>query len=128
MARVLLVEDDNTLREVMGFALEDQGFTCEHAPNGRVGLEKLCEATVRHEPYDCILLDIVMPEVDGWQFLEAVKSNPLWRDLRVVVMSGFATNPRDVARASALDCMHLPKSARFMDLLGPFVQRIVAAS
>jgi CheY-like chemotaxis protein len=126
MAKILLVDDDTTLRQVMGWALEDQGFECEHAPNGRIGLEKLCEATVAREPYDCILLDIVMPEVDGWQFLEALKSNPLWRHTKVVVLSGHAGTPRDMARALAMDCVHFEKRGQFVDLLGQVVGRLVA--
>ncbi len=125
MAKVLLVDDDTTLRHVMGWALEDQGFECVHADNGRVGLEKLCEATVTQDPFDCIVLDIVMPEVDGWQFLEAVKSNPLWRKTKVVVLSGHTGSPRDMARALAMDCVHFEKRGQFMELLGQVVERLV---
>lgn len=127
MARILLVDDDNTLRQVVGLTLEDQGFACEHAENGRAGLEKLCEATACGEPFDCILLDIVMPEVDGWKFLQAVKSNPLWSATKVVVLSGRASTPRDVARASAMDAVHFEKTGRFIDLLGQVVERLVTA-
>lgn len=125
MAKVLLVDDDTTLRHVMGWALEDQGFECVHADNGRTALEKLCEATVNHDPFDCIVLDIVMPEVDGWQVLEALKSNPLWRQTKVVVLSGHTVSPRDTARALAMDCVHFEKRGQFMELLGQVVERLV---
>lgn len=112
----------------MDCTLSDQGFSCEQAENGRVGLEKLCAATVAHDPYDCILLDIVMPEVDGWQFLQAVKNNPLWARTKIVVLTGYAISPRDVARASAMDCVHFEKSGRFLDMLGQVVERLVTAA
>ena len=127
MAKILLVEDDNAMREVMNCTLTGQGFECEQAENGRVGLEKLCAATVSHDPYDCILLDIAMPEVDGWQFLQAVKNNPLWKRTKVVVLTGYAISPRDVARASALDCVHFEKNGRFLEMIGQVVERVVAA-
>lgn len=125
MARVLLVDDDETQRQVMGWALEEQGFICEHADNGRKGLEKLCEATVAQDPYDCILLDIVMPEVDGWTFLEAVKSNPLWSKTKIVILTGRPSTPRDMARALAMDCVHFEKRGQFVDLLPEMVERLV---
>lgn len=126
MPRVLLVEDDSALRQVMLQGLKDHGFTCVGAENGRVGLEKMCEATVRKQPYDCILLDILMPEVDGWQFLQALKANPLWSKTRVVVLSGKAMSPKEVARATALDCVHVEKKGQYLENVRQMVTRMVA--
>lgn len=126
MPRVLLVEDDQLLRQVVGLSLKDEGFCCVEAENGRVALEKMCEATAQKRPFDLVLLDIIMPEVDGWQFLQAVKSNPLWAQTKVVIMSGMATSPRDVARASALDCVHVEKKGRFVENLSQMLTRMVA--
>jgi len=126
MPRVLLVEDDLQLRQVMRGTLSNEGFTCDEAENGRVGLEKMCEATVRHDPFDLVLLDIVMPEVDGWQFLQAVKANPLWSRTKVVIMSGRAISPRDIARATAMDCVHVEKRVGFIDNVVRMLTRMVA--
>lgn len=126
MPRVLLVEDDSALRQVMMHELKDYGFTCEEAENGRVGLEKMCEATFRKLPYDCVLLDILMPEVDGWQFLQAVKANPLWNRTRVVVLSGKAMSPKDVARATQMDCLHVEKKGQYLDSVRQMLVRMVA--
>jgi len=117
MPKVLLVEDDQQLRQAVRLTLREEGFCCYEAENGRVGLEKMCEATVNHHPFDLVLLDIVMPEVDGWQFLQAVKANPLWAKTKVVIMSGLAVSARDVARATALDCVHVEKRVGFIDTL-----------
>lgn len=126
MPRVLLVEDDPQIRQVLGTTLRDNGFRCVEAENGRVGLEKMCQATVEDDPYDCVLLDIVMPEVDGWQFLQAVKANPLWSPTKVVVLSGRAASAKDVARAAMLDCIHVQKRSGFMELVSQMVTRMVA--
>lgn len=126
MPRVLLVEDDCQQRKVMAQELKDYGFTCEEAENGRVGLEKMCEATFRRMPYDCVLLDILMPEVDGWQFLQAVKSNPLWNRTRVVVLSGKAMSAKDVARATSMDCLHVEKRGQYLDSVRQMLTRMIA--
>ena len=125
MPRVLLVEDDQQLRQTVRLTLKSQGFRCDEAENGRVGLEKMCESTVAHDPFDLILLDIIMPEVDGWQFLQALKANPLWAMTRVVVMSGIAVSPRDIARASAMDCVHVEKKGGFVETLTQMLVRMV---
>lgn len=128
MPRVLLVEDDQSLRREMVSTLIAGGFMCEEAENGRVGLEKMCEATFRRTPFDCVLLDIIMPEVDGWEFLEAVHANPLWSRTRIVILSGRAISARDVARATSMDCVHVEKKGRFLDTIGQMVTRMVAAT
>lgn len=126
MPRVLVVEDDQQLRQVVRGTLRDEGFSCDEAENGRVGLEKMCEATVNRTPFDLVLLDIVMPEVDGWQFLKAVKSNPLWSQTKVVVMSGRAISSRDVAQALAMDCLHVEKRVGFLETLVQMLTRMMA--
>jgi CheY-like chemotaxis protein len=126
MPKVLLVEDDVQLRQVMRGTLRNEGFTCDEAENGRVGLEKMCEATFRREPFDLVLLDIIMPEVDGWQFLQALKANPLWSRTKVVIMSGRAISARDVARATAMDCVHVEKRVGFIDTLVQMLSRMMA--
>ena len=128
MPRVLLVEDDQQLRREMVGTLKASGFACEEAENGRVGLEKMCEATFKRTPYDCVLLDIIMPEVDGWEFLEAIHANPLWAKTRVVILSGRAISTRDIARATQMDCVHVEKKGHFLDAIGPMVTRMVAAT
>ncbi|MHB8993742.1 MAG: response regulator [Armatimonadota bacterium] len=126
MPRVLVIDDDPQMRQVVVLTLRERGFCCDEAENGRVGLEKLCEATFRKKPYDCVLVDIVMPEVDGWQFLQAVKSNPLWARMRIVVLSGRAISSKDIARATSLDCLHVEKKGRFLESIGQMLVRMVA--
>lgn len=126
MPRVLIVEDDHQLRQTVRMTLRGQGFRCDEAENGRVGLEKMCEATADREPFDLVLLDIIMPEIDGWQFLQAVKCNPLWKQTKVIIMSGRAISVADVARATAMDCVHVEKKSGFVENLAQMLTRMIA--
>jgi adenylate cyclase len=79
----LLVVDDNRVnRLLLGRALEQLGHTVHFAENGREALEAL-----RHRQVDLILLDIEMPEMDGYQTLAALAADPHLRDIPVVMMS-----------------------------------------
>ena len=79
----LLVVDDNRVnRLLLGRALEQLGHSVTFAENGRQALEAL-----RQRPVDLILLDIEMPEMDGYQVLDALRSDPHLRDIPVVMMS-----------------------------------------
>jgi class 3 adenylate cyclase len=79
----LLVVDDNRVnRLLIGRALEQLGHTVAFAENGREALEAL-----RQRPVDLVLLDIEMPEMDGYQVLEALAGDARLRDIPVVMMS-----------------------------------------
>jgi adenylate cyclase len=79
----LLVVDDNRVnRLLLGRALEQLGHAVTFAENGREAL-----AVLRQRPVDLLLLDIEMPELDGYQVLEALAADPRLRDLPVVMMS-----------------------------------------
>lgn len=81
--RVLVVDDERLNRMVLRRALEADGRTVSEAPNGRVALEILAA-----EPIDVVLLDLVMPELDGYQTLAAIKANPALDHVPVIVISG----------------------------------------
>src|SRR5262245_56469925 len=79
----LLVVDDNRVnRLLIGRALEQLGHRVAFAENGREALEVL-----RQRPVDLVLLDIEMPEMNGYQVLEALAADPHLRDVPVVMMS-----------------------------------------
>jgi adenylate cyclase len=79
----LLVVDDNKVnRLLLGRGLEQQGHSVDFAENGRQALEKLCS-----QSFDLILLDIQMPELDGYQVLEKLSSDLRLRDIPVIVTS-----------------------------------------
>ena len=79
---VQIVEDDPASREMMERLLEKEGFQTRSAENGRVALEQI---TVT--PPQLILLDLNMPEVDGFMFVELLHVNPDWRNIPIIVVS-----------------------------------------
>jgi class 3 adenylate cyclase len=81
-ARLLVVDDNKVNRLLMARSLDLQGHRAVLAENGRIALELL-----RREPFDLLLLDIEMPEMDGFQVLEQLKADPQLRDLPVIVTS-----------------------------------------
>jgi class 3 adenylate cyclase len=81
-ARLLVVDDNKVNRLLLARSLEMQGHSVALAENGRVALEML-----RREPFDLLLLDIEMPEMNGFQLLERLKADRQLRDLPVIVTS-----------------------------------------
>jgi CheY-like chemotaxis protein len=79
---VLVVDDEKDSREMMRRTLVDDGWTVCEAENGRVALEKV-EACGP----DLILLDLLMPEMDGFEFLSELRDHDEWRSIPVVVLT-----------------------------------------
>ena len=82
--KILLVEDDQDIRETLIELLEGEGYEVISAENGQVGLDKLDQATSLP---NLILLDLMMPIKDGFQFCAEKDTNPKIAHLPVVVMS-----------------------------------------
>jgi adenylate cyclase len=82
-ARVLVVDDDSVNRMMLSYSLEQEGHTVLQAENGRRAL-----ALLAAEPVDLVLLDVVMPEMDGYAVLERRKDDPALRDIPFIVISG----------------------------------------
>lgn len=89
---ILVVEDDQSIRETLQFALELEGYKVFGAENGRKALEIL-----PHISKPClILLDLMMPVMNGWEFSEAVKKDALLADIPVVVVSAFVDKAQTI--------------------------------
>ncbi len=128
MTRVLIVDDDSSMRELLTQRLEDAGLAADAVAGGREALEALCRATADGEPYAAMVLDIIMPVIDGWQVLEAIRNNPLWDPMPVVVMSGHANGTYDLARVSDYGCFFVEKSGNFLDMISAALGRLVHAA
>jgi CheY-like chemotaxis protein len=100
--RVLLVEDDPDIRHVLASLLGRSGYEVAGAGDGRQALEYLG----RHEAPRLILLDLMMPVMDGWAFLQARRARPALLDVPVVVFSavddGTGPDPRELGAAEVL--------------------------
>jgi len=88
MSRILVVDDDADVREGNCRYLEAAGHTVDCVSNGREAL-----AHVINNPPDVVLLDLVMPEMDGPSFLEVVRSYLRLQSLPVVVLTGLDESP-----------------------------------
>ncbi|HEX7838051.1 MAG TPA: response regulator [Kofleriaceae bacterium] len=100
---VLVVDDDLDIRDSLVEMLEDQGYLARGAANGVEALEVMRTSA---ELPCVILLDLMMPMMDGWEFREAQLANPAWTEIPVIVISAYA----DVdAQARALAAEHLRK-------------------
>jgi len=88
--RVLLVEDNEINQQVARELLEGVGVAVEVAPNGRVAVERL-EATAGPPPFDVVLMDIQMPEMDGFQATARIRAQPRFAQLPIVAMTAHAT-------------------------------------
>ncbi|MGE5262459.1 MAG: response regulator [Acidobacteriota bacterium] len=81
---ILVVDDDEINRDVLSRRLERQGHTVATAANGRQALEMVLEGR-----YDLILLDLMMPEMNGYQVLKHLKADPALRELPVIMISAL---------------------------------------
>jgi PAS domain S-box-containing protein len=90
---VLIVEDDAPTSELMGRALRSIDCTVTQAENGRVGLERLKESSP-----DAILLDLMMPEMDGFEFIAWLRAESRWRHIPVIVVTAKTLSSEELAR------------------------------
>ncbi len=82
---ILIVEDDESIREAFKLALEVSGYTVFAASNGQEAVEVL--GTMPRPRL--ILLDLMMPIMDGWDFVEAIQENALLASIPVVVITAY---------------------------------------
>ncbi len=79
---VLVVDDDESIVEMIRMGLETDGMTVFGASDGAEGIEVLAR-----EPIDVVILDIMMPRVDGWMALMEIRNNPVTADVPVIMLS-----------------------------------------
>jgi CheY-like chemotaxis protein len=94
---VLIVEDNDVTRDVMSLILESDGYQVSTAANGRTALERL-----RGGDRPCvILLDLMMPVMDGWQFREEQRRDGALADIPVVVCTAAGESTQQAALGAA---------------------------
>ncbi|MBV8567620.1 MAG: response regulator [Methylobacteriaceae bacterium] len=107
---VLLVEDDEATRDMIRRTVEQMGLAVAEAINGRLALDWLGE----HPAPAIVLLDLMMPEMDGFQFLDAFRRNEPWRDIPVIVITAkqLSADERDRLASQAQKIVIKGASAR----------------
>ena len=121
-AGVLVVEDDPATRAVLRRSLEKEGWAVTEAENGRVGLER-----VAADPPALILLDLMMPEMDGFEFLDGLRSRGLAGAAPVVVLTAKELTDEDRLRLNGGVREVVQKRPQDIDLLLEDVRLRVAA-
>ena len=90
MKTILLVEDDPFLIDIYATKFKEEGFSVEVANDGEEGLRKLRGGEGENEEkFDLLVLDIVLPHVDGWEILKEIKASEKLKNLKIVILSNL---------------------------------------
>ena len=101
---VMVIEDDKIMGQMVADILSDVGFNVTTAANGMIALEKIEETHINF-----IVLDILLPELDGFEVYSRLQANPATRHIPVMIISAWA-DERNIGKASQLGIRHfLPK-------------------
>lgn len=101
---ILLVEDDETIAAILAAVLQDQGYTVSRASNGEEALNHL----YREQPPRVILLNLMMPVMNGWKFRKQLRQVPELAQIPLVLLSGVRDLDRKAAALGAADCFTKP--------------------
>lgn len=91
---IFVVEDDGNILQVLKFMLQRQGYHVVHASDGRAARAHIEAA----EPPALVLLDVMLPYVDGFEIVNIIRSHPLWASVPVVMLTA-KTMEQDIVRA-----------------------------
>jgi two-component system, NtrC family, sensor kinase len=120
---VLVVDDDVTLRQLLRRMLEPEGYAVVEAENGRVALDRLREVSP-----SVVLLDLMMPEMDGFEFVSEFRRHDAWRAIPIVVITARDLSRADHERLNGYVQKILQKGAHGREQLLAEVRELVAAS
>jgi CheY-like chemotaxis protein len=120
---VLVVDDDAGLRQLLRRMLEPEGYAVVEAENGRVALERLHDVSP-----SVILLDLMMPEMDGFEFVEEFRRHEAWRAIPIVVVTAKDLSHEDRERLNGHVQKILQKGTHGRDQLLAEVRELVSAS
>lgn len=120
MTRILLAEDDNDMRRFLVKALQKAGYEVTDFDNGASAYERL-----REEPFNLLLTDIVMPEMDGIEL--ARRATEIDPDLKVMFITGFAAVALNPDSNAPKDAKILSKPFHLRDLVAEVEKMIEAA-
>jgi CheY-like chemotaxis protein len=122
-SHVLIIEDDPETRTMLSRAAEKQGWGVVEAENGLVGLAK-----VQEQAPGVILLDLIMPEMDGFTFLEKLRAQPQGKDIPVIVITGRDLSEVDRQRLNGHVVQILQKGGYSTRELLDQIQKVLSAA
>lgn len=93
MTKILIVEDEESLRDVYQEEFELEGFIVETARDGQEGLEKMASFVP-----ELVLLDLMMPKVSGFDVLKRVKDKPEFKDMPIIVLTNINPDVPDLLK------------------------------
>lgn len=94
--KILFIEDERSLQEILGQALKQNGFEVKEALNGQDGLD-----LVEKFGPDLILLDLILPKINGFEVLEKIKKNEATKNIPVIILTNLE-NSEDIQRVLEL--------------------------
>ena len=120
---VMVVEDDKIMGQMVTEILDDLGFRVTTATSGLIAFEKL-----RQNPVDFIVLDVLLPEMDGFEIYSKLQENPDTKDIPVMIITAWS-DEKNVARASQMGIKHfLPKPFTEDELIHTILTLLVDSS
>ena len=122
MPEVLIVDDDADIRGMLALTLEDYGFTVREAADGNLALEALAE-----KPPECMVLDLMMPNLDGYGVLKAMRAQGIAPRTRVVILT-CKVEERDFMRGWELGADDYLTKPFDPERLGRRLQELMATS
>jgi signal transduction histidine kinase/CheY-like chemotaxis protein/ligand-binding sensor domain-containing protein len=120
---LLVIEDDERMRDMLRRTLEKSGWSVDEASNGRTGL-----AALEQKAPNLILLDLIMPEMDGFQFMQELRRSPAWRHIPVIVITSKDLSEADRRSLNGEVTQILKKGAYTMDELLEEIQRAISVA
>ncbi|MBI5186207.1 MAG: PAS domain S-box protein [Nitrospinae bacterium] len=112
MKKVLLIEDDETITDALNFTLGEEGYEVLCAMDGEAGLEK-----ARSEKPDVILLDIMLPKMNGFEVCQALKSDEKFKSIPIIMITGLGDTDNTVKGLSLGADDYVSKPFDFKELL-----------
>jgi CheY-like chemotaxis protein len=107
--KLLVVDDDEDARRLIAAFLSDEGFEIRTASNGREALDLLAPFSP-----DLVILDLMMPVMDGMEFLDTLRADSRYRHLPVIIVTAKVLSPEEVRRLSA-DSQSILKKAELLE-------------
>lgn len=120
--RLLVVEDSPLLRKMFGLAFPKQTNELQPAENGRSAIDLLDRSG---EPFDAVLLDLRMPDMDGVEFLRALRRQPVHRRTPVILTTAESDDSELMAQARTLGVAAIVKKPWSPQALRSVVQKVI---